>query len=54
VSERDVKRLLNLLASTGAEAYLHVGCGCEWGSRGERSQGKNCTIDALLARLRGE
>lgn len=48
----DVKILLDLLLQTGAEAYLHQGCGCEWGSRGERAWNPRCTVDALLARLR--
>jgi hypothetical protein len=48
----DVDRLLRLLESSGAQAYLHTGCGCEWGSRGDRMQGPKCRIDALLLSLR--
>lgn len=54
VNERDVRELLDMLLRTGAEGYLHVGCGCEWGSRGERSWDPKCKVDKLLKRLRGE
>lgn len=49
----DYAELLRLVIGTPAAAYLHSGCDCTWGSRGERSQGKTCGIENLLDRLRG-
>jgi hypothetical protein len=50
----DVAELLALLERTGAVVYLHQGCGCEWGSRGERDASPSCTVDLLLSQFSSE